>query len=473
MPTLPLGEKLYANSEDVGNTVTVQRRVDVLRDDLGNNVVRFRLAPFADLGTDYPIDGVFRFQREDFIAAVSGGRLFKISSAGVVTEITITGAANGFELRKRASMADFGATAYFANGGRIVKWPLSGTAAATLTTTNAPEHATHVAFFDQYLLAAEKDSQRFVWSDVGLPDVWLGEFATAGVRPDNLVGVYSAFGEIFAPGTETLEYWSDTGDSLTPFGVLSGTLTERGVLAPDSIAMADNTFFFLDTERRVIRLEGRSPRVISNAIDREIQALSEVSDARGFALVGNAMTHYVLTFPTAGRTFVYDYKNDDWSEFSYWNVDRGDREAFLAQCAVYHPGWDKTILGSRLPDGRLFVASTALDVDTDDGAPVVGEVVTGRWDWKAPNVRKRSLRLRLVLKRGVAGLSGDASIQVQFRDNGTTAWGVPIEVRMGIAGDERSWANIARLGRYYSRQWRFLFPSVNTVLVSAEEEVET
>jgi len=470
VPTLPIGEKLFANVDAIGNTVGVQSRIDVVLDDLGNNALRFRLAPFCDLGTGAQVDGVFRFQRQDFIAAVSGGRLFKIASDGTATEIPIPG--SSFELRRRVSMADYGDTAYFANGGKIIKWKLDEATAAPLASGNAPTNATHLAFFDQYLLAAVEDSQRFVWSDVGLPDVWLGEFATAAVRPDNLVGLYTAFGEIFAPGTETLEYWSDTGDAVTPFGVLSGTLTERGVVAPESVALMDMSWVFLDTERRVIRLEGRAPKVISNAIDREIQSLPRVDDAIGFTVVGNAQTLYILTFPEAGRTFAYNFKLDDWCEFSNWDVGTGKRTAFLASHSVYHPVWDKNLLGSRKGDGKIFYASTSEGVDTDDGNPVVGEIVTGRIDWKAPSQRKRSDRLRLVLKRGVAGLSGDASLFVSFRDDGATEWGTPIEVRAGIAGDGRDFTVLNRLGRYYSRQWRFVLPSVNTVLVVADEEVK-
>lgn len=468
MPLLPLSAKLFANVDEIGNSVAVTKRIDMVLDDLGNNVPRFRLAAFADLGALGRIDGIFTFYQADFIATVCAGRLFKVERDGTVTEITFT--SGGLEVSSRVSMADFGTSAYFANGGRIYKWVLTEATASPLDTANTPTNATHITFFNQFLIACEADSQRFAWSDVGLPDTWLGEFATAGVRPDNLVGIYSAFGEIFAPGTESIEYWTDTGDISAPFALLPGTLTERGIIAPDSVCFVDNSWFFLDEERRVIRLEGRSPKVVSNSIDKEIQGLSTVSDAVGFPVIGSGQTLYILTFPTAGRSFAYNYKMDDWSEFTFWDDQSGTRTAFRAASAVYQQNWGQTILGSRLDDGKLYAAT--FDQDTDDGASVVGEIWTGHIDWKAPSLRKRSNRLRITLKRGTAGFETDANIQVCFRDDGKTAWGTLLNVSLGKAGDEYAHPVLSRLGAYRSRQWRFLFPSVHTVLVSADETVE-
>ena len=467
MPFLPISQPLFANVDEIGNTVAITKLIDVVKDDLRKNAPRFRLALFAELGVNAVVRGVFRFKTQTFCAAIAAGRLFKLTEAGVVTEIPITG--GPINLTAQASLADFGDEGYFCNNSKIVRWKYDEATAAVLTDKDAPQDATRVGFFDQYLLASRKDSKRWEWSDVGLPQDWLGEFATAATRPDNLVGLYTAFGEIFLPGTSTLEYWSDLGDAVTPFGRLGGTLTERGVLAPDSVVLADNTFFFLDQERRVIRLEGRAPKVVSNSVDREIQALSEVEDGIGFVVEGSGQTLYVITFPTAGRTFAYNYKVDDWTEFSWWNDASGTREAFLASSAVYQPSWKQTLLGSRKADGKIF--NLTFDQDTDESAPVRGEIVTGRIDWKAPTKRKRSKRLRLTIKRGTSGLTGATSVFVQFRDDGKTQWGTPLEGKLGPAGDEYSFIDFNRLGRYRSRQWRFILPSVDTVLVSAEETI--
>lgn len=468
MPFLPIKEKLFANVDEIGNTVAITSLVDIIKDDLRNNAPRFRLIEFADLGTGKPIDGVFRFKKQKFMAAVSGGRLFKITELGVVTEIPITG--GSLSLNSKASLADFGSTVYICNNSKIIKWTLDAATAAPIADPDAPDNATHVAFFDQYLLAAIKGSQKFEWSDTGRPDDWLGEFASAEARPDDITGLFTAFGEIFIPGTSTLEHWTDLGDAVSPFGRLSGTMTERGVLAPDSVTLADNTFFFLDQQRRIIRLEGRAPKVISNSIDREIQALSHVSDARGFAVEGQGQTLYVLTFPTAGRTFAYNYKLDDWTEFSFWEDTVGVREAFLAQNAEFNPIWGNTLLGSRKKDGKIY--ETSLSVVTDAGEPLRAEIVTGRIDWNEPSKRKRSKRLRLHIKRGTSGLVGESSIFVYFRDDGKTEWSNALEGKLGPAGDEYLYIVFNNLGRYRNRQWRFIMPSVDTVLVSAEETIE-
>ena len=181
-------------------------------------------------------------------------------------------------------------------------------------------------------------------------------------------------------------------------------------------------------------------------------------------------TLYVINFPGAGRTFAYNYKLDDWSEFSWWNDDTGKREAFLGSSSVYMESWRKTLIGSRKQDGKIYVAN--FDEKTDAGAPVRGEIVTGRIDWGTPSQKKECELLVLTIKRGTSGLTGDDSIYFQFADDGATQYGTLIEIKLGKAGDQLNRIEIPRLGDYFNRQWRFILPSVDTLLVSAEETVK-
>jgi hypothetical protein len=467
MPYLPLKEKPFRNVESIGNTSGIDYFMDAVKTDYMDTRSRqFLSGPtnnyFCDLGTGSGVDGVSYSRREDVAFAISAGRLFKITESGTVTEITGTTLSSGIPV----SMADFGDTVYLCNNSRIVEWPYSSASSSYISDADAPTDATHVAFLDSYLVALRRNSARFEWAEADNPDSWQGEFATAESRPDNAVALLGNFGELFIPGEDTSEHWTDSGDLAAPFQRIPGTITERGCSAPYSVAQVDNSYFFLDTERRVIRLAGRQPQVISNPYDAEFQALSAVSDAIGMHFNANGSTLYVITFPTAERTFFYDYKLDYWGEWSYWNGR--SRDAWLGNCGVYIDTWNKYLVGSRL-DGKIYLAS--YDYLSDGGQDQITEIWTGNINW-GTDKRKECSRLRLKLKRGAVSVgSAEPVLRLSWRDDGKTTWSPEREVSLGISGDTEFVQTFRRLGVYRSRQWRFRINGAALTLVSAEEEV--
>jgi hypothetical protein len=323
-----------------------------------------------------------------------------------------------------------------------------------------------VGFIDQYLLALNEGTQMYSWSDTGLPEVWLGEFTSAESRPDKLVALLTAFGEIFLPGTKTIEHHADSQDPAAPFIRIPGTITERGSLSPYSFVQVDNSFMFLDEERRVIRMRGREPQVISNPFDSEFQDLDSVEDAIGMHFNAEGDTKYIITFPTADKTFVYDYKLDFWARWSEWVESKGIRRRWLGNCGVLVPSWKKYLVGSKT-DGRIYFASK--DHEDDAGNNMQTEIITGRIDWGTSR-RKSSNRLRVKLKRGTGGLSSSSDMIMNFRDDGKTQWSHDKVVNLGKAGDEETYKTFRSLKTYRDRQWRFRISSGNTLLVSAEED---
>lgn len=457
MPFLPLNEKPFKNIESEASPRAFEQFVDMLKDDFMANKSRPGLKTYVDLGTDSPIDGVFYVRNANIVAAFSAGRLFKFDTNKIVTEITGATISTGTP----ATYADFGTVGYFCNNSAILKWTYANNTCSLLSDPQAPTDATHIAFLDSYAVAVRANSQQFEWSAVDDPDSWDGSFAQAESRPDLAVALHSHFGELFIPGTSTTEFWTTTGDSNTPFQRFTGTSHERGCIAPYSVVQIDNTYFYMDNERRIIRLTGRSPQIISNPYDREFQKLGVVSDAVGNSVNANGTTLYTLTFPTAQRTFFYDYKIDYWGEWSYWNSADVERDDFLGRHGVYMDNWNKYLVGSGL-DGKIYELDDT--ITTDDGGAIISEMWTGRINW-GTNRRKSSRKLKLRVKRG----AGAGKLFMCHRDNGLSAWSSPYEIDLGETGDTESVVTRRRLGTYEDRQWRFTATGKVTI-ISAEEE---
>lgn len=470
MPEIPINQKPFSNVDDESNTVGIQSYIDFEKDDYSRNRFRpglggFSSGYFCSLGTSGGVDGVFYIPNRDFIAVFSNGKLFKVFSNGASVEIT--GAV--LNIGVPVSYADFGDIGFFCNNSKILKWTYNNTTCSFLTDADAPTNALFVGFMDQYLLALPSNSSRFEFSDVDDPDTWLGEFVSAESRPDRAISLYSHFGEIFIPGSQTLEWFVDTGDSDAPFQRIPGAVSERGSMSPYSFCQIDNSYFFLDSERRVIRLLGRQPQVISNPYDDKFQSLSVVGDAIGYHYNPEGATKYILHFPTAKKTYVYDYKLDYWAEYSYYNAITGTRENYLGRVGQYIPHWNKYISGSR-QDGRLFVASRGYVTDFNND--IIPELVTGRLDWGTSN-RKTSRRITIKLIRGLSELSrtDPYKLMLQYRDDGSSVWSNEYVIDLGDPGDEYTEKVIRRLGQYRNRQYRVKLQGAKTTLIAMAEDV--
>jgi hypothetical protein len=461
MPFLPLKEKPYKNVDSTGNSVAIEDFFDADKDDFYNNKKRKGLALFTDLGTGKQIDGIYNPIGTDIAVAFSGGRTFKIQDNATITEIT------GATLNSNipVKMASFGDEGFFCNNSSIMQWVYATNTGAFLTDVSAPTNATHLGFLDQYLLALRSNSQRFDWSDTGTPTSWLGEFASAEARPDNLVALLAYFGEILLPGTKTIEHHADSGDPAAPFQRLRGTVTERGSLSPYSFAQLDNSFMFLDEERRIIRLRGREPQVISNPFDSEFQNIQVINDAIGIHYNAEGDTKYLITFPSENKTYAYDYKLDVWSRWTTWDEAKGIRDRWLGNCGVLVPTWKKYLVGSK-DDGKIYEASG--NYHDDNGNVIQSEIITGWIDW-GTSYKKSCNMLRVHVKRGTGGLNTSSKLLVNYRSNGETDWSSDKVIDLGIAGDNESYKEFWHLATYRKRQWRFRTIG-ELLLVSAEEE---
>jgi len=125
-------------------------------------------------------------------------------------------------------------------------------------------------------------------------------------------------------------------------------------------------------------------------------------------------------------------------------------------------------------DSSQFSAWTSGGTATGGGM-IRTLVRTGHLDHGSNSVRKRVRSLTLRLKR--SNVANDtlinASIDVRWRDNGSSSWQAAKTVPLTSISDTDYRAQLWQLGIYYSRQYEFVISSSQPlILVYAEEDVE-
>jgi len=463
MPWIPLpvigGE--YKNVDEKALSNLGASLFDGYLDETNALNMRPGLRAFLDLATGRPIDGFYWWATQGVLVVVSDGHVFKVTDKqGTVVDVTDD------ELQKnvRPTFAEVMGNLYMANGGKIVKLTPTGDT-TYLADVDAPTTVSHVATLDQYLIANEIGTGRLHYSRPAEPDNWDGEWVTAESNPDRVFSVLTFVGEIYLAGPQSHEVW--VNDGATPFVPARNAFTGRGWAAPYSVAWVDDTIFGLDEDRQVIRLQGRSPLVLSKGLNRYLQEFANVADARADSFVFAGRPFYMLSFPTEGKTLVLDTSVGDpqgWAEWSRYNTATGTHEQWIGNCVTYCDTWGLTLVGDRRT-GKIWIMDSDTFLDGDEKIRTYRR--SGHIDHGSLG-RKRSQALRIRLKTRVPG----GTLSVRWRDNGSETWSNPRLISLGSAKDQVCIRQINRLGSYYTRQWEFAISDAPALIVGMEELVE-
>jgi hypothetical protein len=133
--------------------------------------------------------------------------------------------------------------------------------------------------------------------------------ATMSGDADQLQIIDVVHKEIWSFGRRTTEVWSNVGGFPFPFSPIPGVFLQHGIAAMRSLAKWGLNIFFLsqDNNGQALVMMGTAYKaeVISTpAISDDIGRYEEINDAIGFCYQQGTHIFYVLTFPTADRTWV-------------------------------------------------------------------------------------------------------------------------------------------------------------------------
>jgi len=388
------------------------------------------LTPLLTLGLGVDeVRGLWAYR--GFMYAVCGDKLYKIDSAYAVTELgTIAGSGP-------VSMADNGTQLFIAANGPGYIYNATTNVFAPITDPDFTGAGT-VTYLDGYFVFNEPNTQ-LIWVTELLDGTSVDplDFASAEGDPDDVVGLIADHRELWVFGVNSVEVWYNSGATDFPLQRIQGAFNEIGCAAAYSIAKMDNGLFWLGQDARgqgmVYRANGYTgQRISTHAVEWQIQQYEDMSDAIGYTYQQDGHSFYVLIFPSADTTWVYDVATQAWHERAGWY--NGDWTRHRGNCQVFFNG--ETILGD-FENGKLY--TLRLDVYADDDRPQ-------RWlrSWRALPVGQNNFKrtaqhsLQLNCESGVGlnlGQGSDPEVMLRWSDDGGHTWSFEHWRKMGKIGN--------------------------------------
>lgn len=395
---------------------------------------------------------------------VIGNNLYSVSSAGVHTTIgTITGTA-------RCTFANDGSNLFITAGNGDVFWYDKLT--LVQVTDSDIQGATAVTIINNQFVYTKPSL--FVVSNVGDGSTASGlNAASAEVKPDKIIRAYAFDQVLYLFGEGTVERWYNSGVGSPPFDRIEGQLTEIGCSSLQSIANTSQAVYWLGDDRSIYRERGGSAqRISTTAISNAIESYATVSDAYANTFTFQGMEFYVLTFPTADKTWCLNESlgNKGWLELS--SGDAGG--AWQASSIV-------NVYGKNLVTDIASGDVWNLDIDAYDhgGTAMVRRRVTSPVSGLTLGVAGQRIqmnRLELLLEKGVGLLSGqgeDPRIMCEVSYDGGKSFTTGTWMRIGRLGETQLKAELWLTRSFYEAVFRFTITDpVNISIYGAAIDIQ-
>lgn len=286
------------------------------------------------------------------------------------------------------------------------------------------------------------------------------DIASKTGSPDPLMSIIVMHREVWLIGALTTEIWYNSGAADFTFQIIPGAFIEHGCVAKYSVAAQDLSVYWLSQDRQgqTVVIKGgtyQAKRISTHAIENEFSTYSTISDAIGFTYQQDGHTFYVLIFPTADKTWVYDEATDLWHERA-WTDSDGILHRHRANC--YANAYGKSIVGD-WENGTLY----ALDLNTytDNGAPItrIRSFPHLLDDGKRVTYSQFIADMQVGTDDGADGSSSTnpPTISLRFSDTRGASWGTKIEQSLGATGQYYTSVQFNRLGmardRVFELSW--------------------
>ena len=268
-----------------------------------------------------------------------------------------------------ASMADNGQTIVLVDG-TANGYTIDMTTRAFASISDAAFYgADRVDYIDTFFVFNRPGTRQFYISLSQATTFDPLDIAAKTGAADNIQTVIAVHRELWVIGSLTTEVWVNSGAADFTFQQLPGAFLEHGCVAKYSVAKQDISVFFLsqDREGRGIVVQGTGyqvKRISTHAIEESIQAYTNMTDAIGYCFQQQGHAFYVITFPSADRTWAYELATGQWHELA-WSDANGNLHRHRANCCTFAYG--QNVIGD-WQNGNIY--SLDPNVFTDNGRPI-------------------------------------------------------------------------------------------------------
>lgn len=408
------------------------------------------ITPFASDGANTPVRGMWVMQ--GILYAVMGSTLYKVAQTGTLTSVG-TGIIGSSFVRMTDNTACL--AILVPNSTYCYTYCPNATNGAAFQQLTAPLFialgAIDCKFLDSYIVFLAMGGRQF-YNDDG--QIISGQnqitFNTNATFPrefgtDLFVGLGVEHREITNFGTWTSEGYINVGNPIgTPFSTAPQSFVELGCdpLAAYSIALQDQTLFWVANDRTVRRKNGQTPMRVSNS---GIENILEKANLQGsYALTPNIAGHplWVYVMPAAFRTIVFDCLTSEWFELESYGLGY-----WRALCHVNAYG--RQFVGDSQGNGIGYLDTS---VFTEYGKILVSTFVTQPVYNEHNRIVHR--RLELVISAGQDAFTGANLSLYVSDDSANTFRGFPNR-NLGSAGNYWSRVIWFNLGQSRNRVYKF------------------
>lgn len=373
------------------------------------------------------------------LLAVAGNALYSINLAYTATVVGTLLTSTG-----PVSITDNGVSAYMCDGpNRYYYTPASSTFASI--ADGGFTGANTVDIIDNFIIYNNPNSNQ--WGATGVGTVTSGALSVGAFlsAPGNLIGLIADHRQVYLLGEVASEVSVDNGGNPFPFSVIPGTTMQHGCAARGSIQRLGESFAFLSQDTRgkgiVVQMIGYQPKRISSfAMEQQVSKYPIISDAIAYTYQQAGHEFYVLNFPSADVTWVYDLATELWHKRA-WRDNFNVLHRHRGNCSAVFGG--KVIVGD-WENGKIYEFSQT--TYTDDGAaiPCIRRCPHLTNDLK--RVFYQSLQIQFQPGVGIStGQGSNPMAMLEWSNDGGSTYG------------NQHWTTIGKMGQYKNRAiWRQL-----------------
>lgn len=428
-------------------------------------VGRAGLTAFLTTLGNYPSRGMWPVNSlaAPLLFTVHNNTLYAINNSGVIATIGTIGTAVG-----DVSMVDDGTNLLLVDGQKGYYYNLLVPAGLIMITdgnfTTSPSTAT---WQDTYFIVTSSGSNQFQLSKNSDPSTWPAvQINFTGSAPGNIKAGIADHSVLNLYLDVSTEFWQDTGSPDFPYALIPGSSQEFGLAASASLSKFENSVAGLFHNKlgsvQVAKMLGFNIQKIStHDIDEIISAYPIFNDARGYSFKEGGHPFYVITFPNAGSTFVYDEQMKAWMEFQDTNGGRFWGFKFAS--------FVNRLLVSDYRNGNIYQIDPSNF--TDNGLQFASEV----WSKHIWNDDKYLSipQIQVDFQTGVGGPTGPApQVDLQISKDGGNSFTSVGFASIGSVGQYTQRVIWRRLGR--ARDWVLklrVTDSVKRVITGASAEI--
>lgn len=220
-----------------------------------------------------------------------------------------------------------------------------------------------VAFQDGFFLALDSTTSSLYLSAPEDGTSWDPlDVTQRNDSPDKWVAMLARPKEIWLFGSQTTSVYYNDGNSGFPFVPNPSVAIPKGTPSPASVALIEGSApIWLADDLSVRMANGYTPvRVSTHAVEYAISQYETVTDADGFVYSDQGHEFYVLNFPTAQATWVYDKTSGLWHQRGRWNGLTFD----VSPVWGYTFGYNTHLVGDRT-SGVVYEMTQDVSTDTD------------------------------------------------------------------------------------------------------------